>query len=249
MEVSIGTLFPSAEGISYAAPRRQKEDPMRRRAEICALIAALTVPLAAQGQSGWKVRIDGGHAMSAAAAAPGLTVAPTAKGTRVTGGPGAVIWDPAHSAKGVYSVKATFTLLKPSATTTDHGLVFGATDLEGTTPTYVYFTIAQDGAFQLRHRAGSEIHEIDKSLHFAILRPDASGRMSNTLEVQVAPTAVSYLINGAVVHATPTRAGTGSYTEGEKAHGIAGIRIDGAVDLQVDGFEVNSKFIPPVRGQ
>lgn len=59
----------------------------------------------------------------------------------------------------------------------------------------------------------------------------------------------SYLINGAVVHATPTRAGTGSYTEGEKTHGAAGIRIDGAVDLQVDGFEVQQPFTPPVRGQ
>lgn len=65
----------------------------------------------------------------------------------------------------------------------------------------------------------------------------------------MAPTAVSYLINGAVVHATPTRAGTNSYTEGEKAYGVAGIRVDGTVDLQVDGFEVNAKFVPPLRGQ
>ncbi len=222
---------------------------MRRRAVLCALIAAMAIPIAAQVQPGLKVRIDGGHATSAAAAAPGLTIAPTATGVQVTGGPGAVLWDPAHAMKGVYNVKATFTLVKPSATTTDYGLVFGATDLEGGTPTYVYFTIAQDGAFQVRHRAGNEIHDIDKSLHFAIRRPDASGRSTNMLEVQVAPTAVSYLINGAVVHATPTRAGTGSYTEGEKTHGLAGIRIDGAVNLQVDGFEVNAKFIPPVRGQ
>lgn len=78
---------------------------------------------------------------------------------------------------------------------------------------------------------------------------DSTGGVTNMLEVQVAPTAVSYLINGAVVHATPTRAGTGSYTEGEKTHGVAGIRIDGAVDLQVDGFEVQQPFTPPVRGQ
>ena len=37
--------------------------------------------------------------------------------------------------------------------------------------------------------------------------------------------------------------------EGEKTHGIAGIRIDGTVDLQVDGFEVQQPFTPPVRGQ
>ena len=49
---------------------------------------------------------------------------------------------------GVYAVEATFTLMKPSAKVTDYGLVFGAADVEGAAPTYVYFTIAQDGTFQ-----------------------------------------------------------------------------------------------------
>ncbi len=133
-------------------------------------------------------------------------------------------------------MRATFTLMKPSDKVTHYGLVFGGTDVEGTTPTYVSFTIAQDGTYQIRHRAGNEVNEIDKSLHFAIRKPDASGTSTNTLEVQVAPTAVSYLVNGAVVSATPTRAGTGSYTE--KTDGIVGVRIDDHIDVQVDGFEV-----------
>jgi hypothetical protein len=77
----------------------------------------------------------------------------------------------------------------------------------------------------------------------------ASGKSTNTLEVQVAPTAVSYLVNGAVVHATPTRAGTGSYTETDKTHGIVGVRIDDQIELQVDGFELKYPFTPPQRGQ
>lgn len=222
---------------------------MLRRALLSALIAVVALPIAAQVQPGWKVRIDGSQSASAPDASPNLTFAPMGKGFHVTGGTGAILWDSAHTVKGVYSVKATFTLMKPSATSTDYGLVFGATDVEGSTPAYVYFTVAQDGMFQIRHRAGNDVHEIEKSLHFAIRKPDASGRSTNTLEVQVAPTAVSYLINGAVVHATPTRAGTGSYTETEKTHGIAGIRIDDQIDLQVDGFEVNSQFTPPQRGQ
>jgi hypothetical protein len=151
--------------------------------------------------------------------------------------------------KGVYAVEATFTLMKPSAKVTDYGLVFGALDVEGTAPTYVYFTIAQDGTFQVRQRTGDKVNDIEKSLHFAIKKPDTSGKSTNTLEVQVAPTAVSYLINDAVVHATPTRTGTGSFTEGEKTNGIVGIRIDGDIDLQVDAFELKSPFTPPQRGQ
>jgi hypothetical protein len=222
---------------------------MRRRALLIALIAAAVLPAGAQVQPAWKVRVDGSQTVSAAAASSTLKFAPTEKGFHVTGGPGALFWDPAHTVKGIYAVRATFTLVKPSDSIAHYGLVFGGTGLEGSTPTYVYFTIAPDGTFQIRHRGGDEVHEIDKSLHFAIRKPDASGKSTNTLEVQVAPTAVSYLINGAVVDATPTRAGTGSYTETEKTHGIAGVRIDGQVDLQVDGFEVRQPFTPPERGQ
>jgi len=213
------------------------------------LLAALAMPIAAQVPSGWKVRADGGQNVSAPESMPKLTFTPLSAGFHMAGGSAGIFFDPSRTANGVYSVKATFTLLKPSATVTDYGLFFGGKDLEGEAPTYVYFTIAHDGAFQLRHRAGTAINEIDKSLHFAIRRPDASGKSVNALEVQVAPTAVSYLINGAVVHATPTRGGTGSYTEGEKAYGIAGVRIDGPVDVQVEGFDVNTKFVPPQRGQ
>jgi len=236
---------------------------MRQTLLPVALLAMLAMPIAAQVQSGshptaqsprgggpgWKVRVDGGQGVSAPESTPKLAFTPSGKGFQMAGGSAGIFFDPSHNAKGVYSVRATFTLLKPSATVTDYGLFFGGKDLEGEAPTYVYFTIAHDGAFQLRHRAGTAIDEIDRSLHFAIRRPDANGRSANTLEVQVAPTAVSYLINGAVVHATPTRAGTGSHTEGEKAYGIAGVRVDGPVDVQVEGFEVNTKFVPPQRGQ
>jgi hypothetical protein len=220
---------------------------MLRSVVIIALIAGGALPIAAQVHAGSKVRIDG-HGASTPEANGTLKFAPMAKGFHISGGPGAIFWNPTDIVKGIYAVRATFTLLKPSATITDYGLFFGGRDLEGT-PDYVYFTIAQDGAFQVRHRSGLEIHEIDRSLHFMIKKPDASGRSANTLEVQVAPTAVSYLINGAVVHATPTRPGTGSYTEGEKTNGSAGIRIDNPIELQVDEFRVIQPFTPPVRGQ
>jgi hypothetical protein len=220
---------------------------MLRRALLVALIAVLAVPIAAQVQAGWKVRIDGSQSASAPDATPTLKFAPMGKGFHLTGGPGAIVWDPAHTVKGIYSVKATFTLMKPSDKVTYYGLAFAATDIEGSAPAYVYFTIAQDGTFQIRHRAGNDVHDMDKSLHYAIRKPDASGKSTNTLEVQVAPTAVSYLVNGAVVDATPNRPGTGAYTE--KTDGLVGVRIDDQIDVQVDGFEVKSPFQLNERGQ
>jgi hypothetical protein len=212
---------------------------VRRGVLLIALIALFAVPIAAQAPPGWKVRVDGSQSASAPDAHPNLKFAPAGNGFQVTGGPGAIIWDPAHTMKGLYSVKATFTLMKPSDKVTDYGLAFAGGDIEGSTPTYMYFTIAQDGTYQIRHRAGSEVHEIDKSLHVAVRKPDAGGKSTNTLEIQVAPTAVSYLVNGAVVHATPTRAGTGAYTE--KTDGVVGVRIDDRIDVQVDGLELNSR--------
>ena len=209
---------------------------MFRRALLIALIGVPAVPIAVQVQAGWKVRIDGSQSASAPDANANLTFMAMGKGFHITGGSGAIMWDPANTKKGLYTVKATFTLTKPSDKVTHYGLVFGGTDVEGAAPAYVYFTVAQDGTYEIRHRAGDAVHDMDQSLHIAVRKPDASGRSTNTLEVQVAPTAVSYLVNGAVVAATPTRAGMGSYTE--KTDGIVGVRIDGQIDLQVDGFEV-----------
>jgi len=220
---------------------------MLRRALLVALIAAFAIPIAAQVPAGWKVRIDGSRTASAPDANPTLKLAPMGKGFHITGGPGAIAWDPAQTVKGIFSVKATFTLTKPADKVTYYGLVFSGTDLEGATPTYIYFSIAQDGTFQIRHRAGDDVHDMDKSLHYAVRKPDANGRSVNTLEVQVAPTAVSYLVNGAVVDATPNRTGTGAYTE--KTDGLVGVRIDDQIDVQVDGFEVKAPFQLNDRGQ
>jgi len=222
---------------------------MRRRALLIALIAVLGVPIAAQNPPGWKVRIDGSPSASAPGANLSLKVAPTEKGFHLTGGPGAVIWDPAHAVKPIYRVRATFTQLKPVEKPTYYGLFIGGNDLEGAAPTYVYFTIAQDGTFQIRHRAGNDVHDMDKSPHYAIKKPDATGKVVNTLEVQVAPTAVSYLVNGAVVDATPTRSGMNSYTETAKIGGLVGVRIDDPIDVQVDGFLYESPFTLNDRGQ
>ena len=60
---------------------------------------------------------------------------------------------------------------------------------------------------------------------------------------------VSYLVNGAVVDATPTRSGTGFYTETEKTIGLVGVRIDDHIDVQVDGIEIKSPFQLNERGQ
>jgi hypothetical protein len=215
---------------------------MLRRLLLGALISAVSVGVAAQGPAGWKVRPDEGTAT--------LGVMPTEKGFQLTGGPG-IFWNPANTVKPIYRVRATFTQLKAPAKNTYYGLFFGGNEMDTAAPAYVYFAIAQDGSFIIRHRAGTQVDEMDKSLHYAIKKPDTSGKAVNTLEVQVAPTAVSYLVNGAVVDATPTRAAIAgnSFTVTEKIGGIAGVRVDDPIDVQVDGFFFESPFRLNDRGQ
>jgi hypothetical protein len=223
---------------------------MLRRALLIALIALITVPIAAQ-TPGWKVRLDGSASVTAFDANPGLKILPTEKGFHLTGGPSAVIYDPSNTVKPIYRVRATFTQLKKADTNAYYGLFFGGNGMDGASPEYVYFAIAQDGSFIIRHRAGDKVDEMDKSLHYAIKKPDANGKAVNTLDVQVAPTGVSYVVNGAVVDATPTRAAIAgnSFTVAEKIGGIVGVRSDDPIDVQVDGFFFESPFSLNDRGQ
>lgn len=222
---------------------------MRRRALLIALTVLMAVPIAAQVPAGWKVRLDGAAGAVAPGGIPSLKVSPTEKGFSLMGGPGALLWDPAHTVKPIYRVRAAFTQLKAPAKPTYYGLFFGGNDMEGGTPTYVTLMIAQDGSFRVNHHAGADVHEMDKSLHYAIRKPDATGKVTNMLEVQVAPTAVSYLVNGAVVSASPTRAGMNSYTQTDKIGGLVGVRIDDQIDVQVDNFFYESPFQLNDRGQ
>ena len=64
----------------------------------------------------------------------------------------------------------------------------------------------------------------------AVVKPDQSGRSVNALEVRVAGDAISYVVNGTVVHKTP-RAGA-------KTDGLTGVRVNHVLDVQVDNFEV-----------
>jgi hypothetical protein len=214
---------------------------MLRRALLVALLALVAVPIAAQGPAGWRVRPDGGSST--------LSVMPTEKGFQLSGGPG-IFFNPANTVKPIYRVRATFTQLKTPAKPTYYGLFFGGNQMDAA-PEYVYFAIAQDGSFIIRHRAGTQVDEMDKSLHYAIKKPDASGKAVNNLEVQVAPTAVSYLVNGAVVDATPTRSAIAgqSFTVTERIGGVVGVRIDDPIDVQVDGFLFQSPFQLNDRGQ
>lgn len=200
---------------------------------IIAVLTALTVPLAAQAPAGWKVRVDRSQSAGDPDNTPNLKFVTMGKGFHVTGGPAGTFWNPANTATGDYTVRATFTLVKPSNHTNYYGLVFGGGDLDAAGQNYIYFLIAQDGTYLVKHRAGEATHDVQRATpHKAIQQPDAKGQSRNTLEARVAGNMISYVVNGTVVHTTPKTGMTA------KTDGIAGVRVNHVLEVHVEGFEV-----------
>jgi hypothetical protein len=143
-------------------------------------------------------------------------------GFQVTTGPAAVLWNPENTASGAFTLSATFTLQAPSGHPNFYGLVYGGGDLDADSQNYLYFLVAQDGNFLVKHRANSEtVHDVvAKMPHDAVATPDASGQSVNALEVRVGAEQTEFVINGTVVHTAP-KSGMAAASDG-----IWGVRIN-----------------------
>ena|SRR5215204_4989900 len=201
---------------------------MLQRVLPIALVACLVAPLSAQAPPGMKMRVDRSTDASDPDNTPDVKVATAGKGFRVTGGPAVVLWSPTNTASGNFSLKGTFTLMKPSSHTNHYGLVFGGSALDGAAQAYTYFTVAQNGSFLIKQRNGDQTPTVSRGQNAAVKTPDANGTAVNNLEVRVAGDTITYLVNDQTVHTMPK--GT------IKTDGLIGVRINHVLDVQVDGF-------------
>jgi hypothetical protein len=195
---------------------------------------------------------------------PNVKFVPIAGGFHITTGPAGTFWNPTNRVSGDYTVKATFTLLKPSGHVNLYGLVFGASTIEGLDQNYLYFLVGQNGSYVVRHRAGTAVYDVQqRTLHEAVKQPDANGRSRNDLEVRVSGATISYLVNDVVVLTTSrtpkdslqallsqrsagasdpaddTRRLINSIKQASATtDGLVGIRVNHQLDVQVEGFTV-----------
>jgi hypothetical protein len=209
---------------------------MKRYLVVTALTMLAVLPLAAQAPKGWKVRADRSTSATDPDAAGTIKFATSGSGFHATNPQAAVFWNPANTATGSYSLKGSFTLMKPSGHTNYYGLVFGGSDLEGPKQSYLYFLVAQDGTWIVKRRDGdAATKDVAKAANDAVKKPDASGKSTNALEVHVAADKIEYLVNGTVVTTTPK---TG---ETAKTDGLYGVRVNHQLEVQVDGLSVAKK--------
>jgi hypothetical protein len=154
-------------------------------------------------------------------------------GFHATNPQAAVYWDPANTATGNYTLKGTFTLMKPSGHTNYYGLVFGGSDLGGPAQSYLYFMVAQDGTWMIKQRTGNQTLGVSTSANDAVKKLDATGKSTNALEVRVKADKIDYVVNGTVVDSTPKTGMTA------KTDGIYGLRVNHQLEVHIDGFAVS----------
>jgi hypothetical protein len=206
---------------------------MKCRVYVAVLALAGAASLAAEAPKGWKLRIDRSTQASDPDAAGAISFVTSGSGYHATNPQAAVYWNPANTASGNYTLKGTFTLMKPSGHTNYYGLVFGGSDLDGAQQQYIYFMVAQNGTWLIKRRNGDATENISsKEANEAVKKPGDDGKSTNALEVRVGADKIDYVVNGTVVHSTPKSGNTA------KTDGIYGFRVNHLLEVQVDGLAV-----------
>jgi hypothetical protein len=200
---------------------------------VCALMMVLALPVMLAAQApGWKVRADRSTSATDPDAPGDIKFMAMGASFHAVNPQAAVYWNPANTAAGAYTVKGSFKLLKPSNHNNYYGLVFGGKNLDGAAQSYLYFLVAQDGSWLIKKRDGEATSNVAaKTPNDAVKKPDASGQSVNALEVRVGADKVDFVVNGVVVTSLPkTAVGV--------TDGIAGIRVNHFLEVQIDGFGV-----------
>ena len=102
---------------------------MKSLIQVAVLTLVAFAALVGQTPSGWKMRVDRSTEATDPDAAGDIKFVTMGSGFHATNPRAAVYWNPASTAAGTYSLKGTFTLMKPSGHTNYYGLVFGGSAL------------------------------------------------------------------------------------------------------------------------
>ena len=201
---------------------------------VCVLCVAAAATLVAQASTaGWKQRVDLSTDASDPDPAGEVKFTADATGFHTVNPKAAIFYNPANTATGNYTLKATFSQNARSSHPNFIGLVFGGKDLAGANQSYTYFMVnPQNGMWIVKQRM------VDKTMDVApraksdkVVQLDASNKATNALEVRVAADKIDYVVNGTVVHSSPKA--------GVTTDGVYGFRVNHALpDVTISGLTV-----------
>lgn len=157
-------------------------------------------------------------------------------GMHVQTGPAGILYDETHAVEsGDYSVSASFTEIGAPANHREaFGLFIGGSDLQGENQAYTYFLVRADGRYLIKQRSGGETSNVSEGGWVdsdAVNAATEAGDITNSLAIDVRGDQVHFAINGTEVTTVPAAE--------IDTHGIAGVRINHNLNVQVNGFEVS----------
>jgi hypothetical protein len=211
----------------------------RRTAGAMTMVAAMALSLPAQTAtpSGWSWTLDG-----PAAQVTGQTVPDSAwrfvampPGWHITMGPGGVLYHPAYTANGRFTLEAE-TFFFPEKTDQGFGLFVGGRNLNGT-PEYVAFLIRHDGRGAVMRAGGTPTMLVDWMPGDSVKAQQPGDAVRNVLRVAVERDSVVFTVNGGRIAAVPRSAG--------EFDGTFGFRVGAGVNLHVSTLDYTQRIAPP----
>ena len=179
--------------------------------------------------SGWKGRVDSNDKTLA-----GVKASQMGRGVHFMTGPAGIYYKAADKAAGAYETHATFTQMVPADHPEAYGLFIGGSNLDAAGQKYTYFVVRQDGKYLIKRRAGADTPTVvDWTDSPAIKKADSSGKMSNTLAIEVGKDTVRFLVNGTEV--------TSVDASKVDTAGTPGLRVNHNLNLHVEGFAVKAR--------
>jgi hypothetical protein len=185
---------------------------------------------------GWQGKVD------AAAAKEGKTINDSKFEDKngafhISAGSASTYWNPANTAKGDYTVSATFTEPKIAAGHPHpYGIFIGGTGMDTDKPTYTYCVAYGDGTALVRGFSdGAVVNYFKRQPNAAVAKASEGGSVTQTIAWTVKGDTAECSINGTVVAglAKADLVGPGKM---QSTDGVYGIRAAHNVDIVVSKF-------------
>ena len=211
---------------------------------IAALVASTTVHAQDADRSvkggitvaGWKGRIDR-RPLGQGKTINDSKFASEGNNLRLSVGPAAFYYNPANTASGDYTVKATFKEHKMTASHPhSYGIFIGGNDLESDTETLMYCIAYGNGTYSVKTFRGSAVQTlVNLEKTSALKQADATGASTNEVGWTVKGGKPSCVINGTTVK-TFDKFDVVAGDKLKSLDGVYGIRVSHNVELTVSGF-------------
>jgi hypothetical protein len=178
-----------------------------------------------QMPDGWKARFDKPDAKPET-----VKVVAEKDALEFQTGPAGIYYRPDMKAQGDYEVSASFSQLEPAQFPEEFGLIIAGADLDKDTEHYTCLLVRQDARFSIQKRTGTSTRAAVAWRPVPAMKEPKGVKTTNTLIVRAHGNTVRFFIGDKEV-AKLTRAQVGG-------DGIAGLRINHNLHLQVSKFEV-----------